>query len=75
MLAVAALVGATMGIGQSSAMPQTSYELKPSPDAMNWLRPMPRCHGIQTGRVGGNQRQQRKDRRRANAAGKRNAFT
>ena len=51
-------------------------------DMMRWLKeraleslaPMKSSHGCQRGRVGGSQRQLRKDRRRAHAAGKRNAF-
>ena len=44
-----------------------------SPNSLGYDNaPLPRS--TQRGRVGGNQRQKRLDRRRAHAAGKRNAF-
>ena len=66
-LAVAAMMGGSQGAA-------TEYTLRPSPDMNTLYAPTLRTARRAKGRVAMSQRQIRKDRRRANAAGKRNAF-
>jgi len=73
--AALAMLAGGMGMGGSSSMPETMLPLKFSPSGGNVLYSLPpRSNGIARGRSGGNQRQRRKDQRRAHAAGKRHAF-
>lgn len=74
-----ALAVVTAGIGSAAhGAPQSAMGFKINPD--HWRDQdviyslPPRTSGITKGRIHGNQRQIRKDRRRAHAAGKKNAF-
>jgi hypothetical protein len=66
------LAAATMMGGSQAA---TEYTLRPSPDMSNAIYAAPRRSSSRSkGRVAQNQRQRRKDKRRAWAAGNRKAF-